>query len=573
MKSVILNFETEYASQSMTDIPPGNIDKTICACGMTSVALENDKNVILAVPTIYLTINKAEQYPNERSSYSVLPVWGETSDTEIDYYVSQSPVRKIICTYDSLPKVKHLLPECHLIVDESNMLLPATKQRPEAIEELLSITYTYKDTVSFISATPTPLEYMPEWISTIDQVKINWKNTIKAVPILCERTYPFKSLCHEFLILLNKNGSMTVAEKTFDKVIVFVNTVSQICKMIKDSGLNKDECGIICGDSLINDVKISGIKRYRTGVLPKFLFITSSGFSGIDLVDDSAMTIVVSNADRNWQMIDMLTDLKQAISRQRSKNNPNYGTYIYLYNQSLFNKSEEELLLIIDGVRRKIELNIPHYNYLKSIGEEKNFMYDADFKNYTIYKDGSYSINEQAFNADKYFILETRNQYLKGFDVKDRVGESISIGQVVLPKDISFNYLVDYFEKNHKNGVIDWGVYSTRTDWIKVIEDSYKLYGKVYKNYTYSKERIKLYGSNYELIKMEIRRCFSIGNRYYRSEIRKILRKIYHQYGIVRNPRHSDLSEVFLINEVKIMGERMVEILGKRDNLSSGYLH
>jgi hypothetical protein len=328
MKQITLNYNTEFATQAMSDIPPGYIDKSICACGMTSVALENDKNVVLAVPTIYLTINKADQYPNARSNYTVLPVWGETSSTAIDDYVTENPVTKIICTYDSLHKVRHLLLYSHLIIDESNMLLSTTKQRPEAITYLFELAYEYKDTVSFISATPIPLPYLPEWISTIDQVKINWSNTIKAVPILCERTYPFKSLCYEFLIPLNSNGAMTIEGKAFDKVIVFVNTVIQISKIIRESGLSKDECGIICGDTLKNDVKIAGIKRYRSGKLPKFLFITSSGFCGIDLVDDTAMTIVVSNTGKNWQMIDMLTDLKQAISRQRNKNNPNYGSYI-----------------------------------------------------------------------------------------------------------------------------------------------------------------------------------------------------------------------------------------------------
>lgn len=564
MKQIILNYDTEYATQSMIDIPAGYIDKSICACGMTSVALENNKNVVLAVPTIYLSINKADQYPNARSNKIVLPVWGDTSSTDINNYLLENPITKIMCTYDSLHKVKHLLPDSHLIIDESNMLLSTTKQRPQAIADLFDIAYENKDTVSFISATPIPLEYMPEWISTIDQVKINWTNTIKVFPILCERTYPFKALTDEFLIPLKSNGSMTVAEKTFDKVIVFINTVLQISKIIKESGLDKDECGIICGDSLKNDVKISGIKRYRSGKLPKFLFITSSGFCGIDLVDDTAMTIIVSNTGKNWQMIDMLTDLKQAISRQRNKNNPNYGSYIYIYNQTIFSKSEEDLLRIINGVRKKIELSIPHYDYLKSIGEEINFMYDDDFEAYTLFKDSNCFINEQAFNADKYFIMETRNQYLRGFDVRDRVGESRTVEPVVLPREVTYSDLVDYFLKNSKEGEIDWGVYSTREEWIKVIEDSYRFYKKVWKDYTYAKGMIENYGNVYEQIKMDIRCNFSVGSRYTRAAIKEILKEIYNKHRINRVPRHYDLEDALFIKGVKITGERMVEIIGKK---------
>src|ERR1035437_10836644 len=79
MKQILFNYDTEFASESMSVIPSGYIDKSICACGMTTVALENDKNVVLAVPTITLALNKADQYPNERSNHSILPVWGDTN--------------------------------------------------------------------------------------------------------------------------------------------------------------------------------------------------------------------------------------------------------------------------------------------------------------------------------------------------------------------------------------------------------------------------------------------------------------------------------------------------------------
>ena len=38
------------------------------------------------------------------------------------------------------------------------------------------------------------------------------------------------------------------------------------------------------------------------------------------------------------------------------------------------------------------------------------------------------------------------------------------------------------------------------------------------------------------------------------------------KYGINRKPKHYDLKDTLIIKEVKIMGERMVEIVGKKDN-------
>ena len=503
MKQILFNYDTEFASESMSVIPSGYIDKSICACGMTTVALENNRNVVLAVPTITLALNKADQYPNERSNHSILPVWGDTSTSEIQDYIKKASIKKFICTYDSLPKLEYLLPDCHLVIDESNMLLPITKQRPAVVDRLLDIAFRYKDTVSFVSATPLPVEYLPSWVSEIDQIKITWNNTVKATPIICERTYPFRSLCEEFLIPLNREGTMTVSEKTFSKVIIFMNTVNQI-------------------------------------------------------------TIIVSNTSKNWQMIDMLTDLKQAVSRQRNKNNPNYGSYIYIYNQSVFSEDEEELLQRIENVREKITLNIPHYDDLKSMGKETAFMCDNDFRAYSLFKDGRYILNDGAFNADKYFILQTRRQYAEGFDIRGCIGNGETIGPVSLPKSVRYKDLVDYFEDNNVMGEIEWGPYSTRHEWIRLIEDSYRFYKKVWKDFTYAKSMVDNHNDTHELVKMEIKRQFSVGSSYSRNQVKEILKEIYCSYKIERIPKHYDLKDALIIKEKKINGERMVEILGKK---------
>lgn len=476
----IQKYDAEYASEVMDSIPIGYVDKTICGCGLTTVALENPENIIIAVPTIGLMQNKIEQYPNKRCDYNVLGVWGETdvgtSGNEIINYINNNKVWKIIVVYNSLKKVEFLLNSCRLIIDESNELLSKTKSFPQEIEYLFSVCHKFKDTVSFISATPTPLKYLPDWMSEINQVKIEWENTITAKPILLKRTYPYKALREEIMKPM-KTGSVTLGNKTFDKVIVFINSIDQILSTIKESEIDKSECAIICGDNLKNDIKISGIKRYSVkNTFPKYLFITKSGFSGIDLESEDAMTVVVSNTAKKWQMIDMLTDLKQAVSRQRIKSNPNYGTYVYIYNQCIFDKSEEELLQDLENIRKKIILNIPHYKYLKSIGEEKSFMKDSDFTNYTLFIDNEYILNEQAFNADQYFILEIRKQYSKGFQIKGILDTYTEVDQQII-RSINYTDLVEYFIKN--KGIVTWNNIGGKQEWKDLIDNSYKLYNTV----------------------------------------------------------------------------------------------
>ena len=131
-------YNTEYANQVMNFIPPGYVDKTVCGCGLTSVAIENEVSTIIAVPTIYLAINKAKQYPNERFGGKVLPVWGETEWGEIEFYRYTNRPNKIIVTYDSLSKVNYLLEkfDYKLVIDESNQLLSNTNLKPEIIDQV-----------------------------------------------------------------------------------------------------------------------------------------------------------------------------------------------------------------------------------------------------------------------------------------------------------------------------------------------------------------------------------------------------------------------------------------------------
>lgn len=563
MKTITSDYEYVTDDPTFETVPYGYINKTVCGCGLTSLAIEKGNNTIIAVPTIYLTINKANQYPSTRYNGTVLPVWSDTSDSTIEEYVRFNYPFKIMVTYDSLPRVEYLLFKSRLIIDESNELLSKTKMKPEVINNVFKIAERYKYTVSFISATPTPLKYMPKWISDIEQVTIKFTHTYKVVPILFSRTYPFKALKDEFIIPLKDNDTITVAGKTFGKVLVFLNTVTQIVEIIKGSELDINECGIICGDSLKNDTKIMGITRYVKGVLPKFLFCTSSGFCGIDLYDSEVMTIIVSNTRKNWQMIDMLTDLKQAVSRQRNKDNPNYGSYIYIYNQSIFEKSDEDLLRITQTIYSKIIQAIKLWDYAKENNLTDGYSISNDFNRYTLKEGNDYILNEQAFNADEYFIMETRKQYTVGFDINGCFDECQVSENIEIPSDIGYKDLVDFFNETNKDGYVEWSLFSTRHKWIYVIENSYRLFGRTWRDYTHARKMIENYDNVYQQVVLDIKSKFQTGIRYSRKEVKSILADVYSEFKINRTAKHTDLFKIINVKEVKVNGDRMIEIISK----------
>lgn len=560
-------FETEFVGQNedFKVIPNGYIDKTVCGCGLTSVALENNINTIIAVPNVALVENKVSQYPNIRYSGEIFGVYGGVNEKDITAYLKRTKIIKIMVTYDSLYKVDFLLDKCRLIIDESDQLLKHIKMKVNKTNQnvynyLLDKAYQYKDTVSFISATPTPLNYMPKWISQIPQIKLRFTNTIKMKPILMKRTYPFKALQEEIIRPLNHNEQITIGNRTFKKAIIFINSVENIIKIIKDCNLNRDDVAILCSDSTRNDIKIRGYNRIENpNKLPKYTFITSSGFQGIDLVDDNAINIVVSNTTKDHYMINLLTDLKQATSRQRNKKNPNYDTFIYIYNQSTFEKTENELLDIINDNRKQIESNCKLLNELLEKNDEKfaptlkTFSDSKLFNTYTLEVNGKYIFNELCFNADKYLILETRKQFTKGFNVIGAFDvEPIIIKAPIIRSPFSYETLLEKYKESIKDNTVIFTDEEKATENYQIIDTYYKQNKSFTNNSSYAKKMLKATGNDWLQIYYEIRNTLKF-QRYPKKDVMKILNNIYNKYGIKRKAKENDLLEFNINYQRKII--------------------
>ena len=302
-----LYFETEFVGQKkdFKNVPVGYIDKTICGCGITSIALENDTDTIIAVPNVALIHNKASQYPNDRYKGEIFGVYGGITKNDITNYLKRTDIIKIMVTYDSLFKVADLLERCRFIIDESDQIFKQIGMKLKGTDKdvfsyMMEQAEQHKESVSFVSATPIPLNYLPQWVAELPQYKLYFANTIKIKPLLMKRTYPYKALADEIIRPLNKYGKVTIGNRTFSKVIVFINSVENILKVIKECLLAKDDVTILCGDNTRNDYKIRGYKRLeKADELTRYTFITSSGFHGIDLNDESAMNIIVSNTSKS----------------------------------------------------------------------------------------------------------------------------------------------------------------------------------------------------------------------------------------------------------------------------------
>lgn len=266
-------------------------------------------------------------------------------------------------------------------------------------------------------------------------------------------------------------------------------------------------------------------------------------------------------------MISLLTDLKQATSRQRNKSNPNYNRFIYIFNQNNFDKSESELLQIVEDSRKQIADNCLLLNELQENGDDKymttlkTFQESRLFNSYSIFKDSKYLINELAFNADRYFILETRRQFVKGFEVMGLLPvRPIEIQAPKIASPYSYESLVRKYQESIKDPDITFTEEEKATENFQLIDKYFKEYGKLTGNSSYAKKMVKAAGNDLLKTYHQVRNTLQ-EKRYTLKEVKEILTKIYRQYGVERKAKETDLNEFGIkYKKTKIRGTYHVTI-------------
>ena len=185
-----------------------------------------------------------------------------------------------------------------------------------------------------------------------------------------------------------------------------------------------------------------------------------------------------------------------------------------------------------------------------------------DFFNYTIYKDGKWTINELRFNADKYFILNTRNSYTKGFKIMKDL-KPIIIEKPEETNDCSYSTIYQKFQE-YLNGVeVEWPDEEINCNNYKMISEYFSKFNKLEANSTRCKLMLENTGGVKDAKGMASN-YFKVGTKYSNADVIKTLQLVYNQIGLKRTAKSKDLMELFqYARPVKIKGERYMEIIKK----------
>lgn len=545
-------YDAKYASDVMNEIPMGYwIDKTVAGCGLTTLALNDAHNAIILVPRVSLVENKVLQHKD------ILGVVSGVSKTDVDNYITDMAAAdkpaKIMCTYNSfaLGKLDRLIDGgFRIYVDESQFLLEFAQEHPELLPEFHNRLSTRVEMVSFFSARPPKVEYMPKYIREMDKMKIEWSGTITAKPYICD-AYQTKAVVTKILKEINTKGSYQVADISLSKVIVFINSVTAIKTVVQKAKLDRADVGYIVGDTLRNDAMLGklGSRITNPHKLPKFTFVTSTGLAGIDLYDEEAFTIVVSNTSKEWTMFDMELDIPQAISRQRLQTNPNFGKFLFILNradmQDRINNLETVYEELIEFMSSSV---IPSMNRDIASGMLKDDVTRQRKVEYVLsteFVEDEFILNEPYLLALKYNFKELFEQYQKGYKIRSTTGNETAVYIEPVTASSYYEIAKEVSECNTKKELDDVLSVVDNKDWVTYLRHGWEI-GKVLTNTTEARELYEFSGTLKGAIS-KARRHFKVGEFYAVSEVKTFLTELYNESGIERKAKGTDINELMTV--------------------------
>lgn len=578
------------------ELPKGIVNKGITGCGATTLAIEDAHKTIICSPRINLIKNKSRQHKG------TLAVYGDVRNVEIEDYLRNSPKAKLLATYDSIPRLSNIIKDksdWRVVVDEYQYILIDSGFKSETemllLEELKKFPY-----VTYLSATPIADKYMlqMDWYKDMPYTILEWNNVEKRFVNRVQSKNPINNAVE--IVRNYQRGiyasTLVNGERVESKeCVIFLNSVTNIVNIIKQTGLQSDEVNIIVAFTGENEFLVKKLGKdkqgryYEIGCIPlegephkKFTFCTSTAFAGCDFYSTCASTFVVSDNKKAYTSIDIATELAQIAGRQRLECNPFRNTITFIYNVDV---GESKGSSYKAALNEKWQKSVKNANY-------KNSVTDKDLKedliketndsqklnkysmSYVWYDSVNqrFSVNRMAYLNDNFSYDVQKENYLDGISVRKQLEDS---GFNVNGNEVHSDYEEQLECIIKKEGFSDrmkrYCEYRKNKENCQyfiadvIMERQYEDLKLYYDSLGY--ERIKTLGykesnlknemmskqATYHLYK-EFRTIFPVGTRMLTDIIKLKMEEVYARYGIRQKGVASHLEKKFgiKIKSVKI---------------------
>lgn len=578
------------------ELPKGIVNKGITGCGATTLAIEDAHKTIICSPRINLIKNKSRQHKG------TLAVYGDVRNVEIEDYLRNSPKPKLLATYDSIPRLSNIIKDksdWRVVVDEYQYILIDSGFKSETeillLEELKKFPY-----VTYLSATPIADKYMlqMDWFKDMLYTILEWNNVEKRFVNRVQSKNPINNAVE--IVRNYQRGiyasTLVNGERVESKeCVIFLNSVTNIVNIIKQTGLQSDEVNIIVAFTGENEFLVKKLGKdkqgryYEIGCIPlegephkKFTFCTSTAFAGCDFYSTCASTFVVSDNKKANTSIDIATELAQIAGRQRLECNPFRNTITFIYNVDVGENKESSYKATLN---EKWQKSVKNANY-------KNSVTDKDLKedliketndsqklnkysmSYVWYDSVNqrFSVNRMAYLNDNFSYDVQKENYLDGISVRKQLEDSgfnVNGNEVhsdyeeqlecIIKKEGFSDRMKRYCEyrKNKENCqyFIADAIMERQYEDLKLYYDSLgyeRIKALGYKESNLKNEMMSKQAT-YHLYK-EFRTIFPVGTRMLTDIIKLKMEEVYARYGIRQKGVASHLEKKFgiKIKSVKI---------------------
>ena len=335
-----------FLNEFMTELPVNCLfDKGKTGCGGTTIAIENDKDTIIAMPYVNVIKNKVAQYPNKECSNVLFGIYEGVTDEQIIDYIKNNQIKKFAVTYDSLDRLINLLNEkttinvyqdFFLLVDEWHILFNSYAFRNKAVKRVLHHAKEFKE-VTYMTATPIEDEFILTELKDLPVKEVIWDNvtTVDIKPIATNQP----------ITAVSKLIKGCIEGKVFGNLHFFVNSVEFIADAIKKTGLKPEQVRVVCSkNEKLGKGKKSNQKKLgddyiiedTTTQSKKINFYTSTSFEGCDIYDEDGKTYIISDKTKSHTLLDISTLIIQICGRIR---NSHYKTRIgHIFGETRYNK-------------------------------------------------------------------------------------------------------------------------------------------------------------------------------------------------------------------------------------------
>ena len=644
-----IRYISEWQNFSLPNYPH-ILDKQITGCGFTEWCIHNPENVFLCSPRKILLENKRDKNKDivfyleniyEKSTrvdkdlnssdkakckvddedIDWAKVKADMEKSVLDYYIQQFNLGlpcKILVTYDSFRLVKEALGDYignfRVIIDEFQSIFVDSKFKGntelEFLSQLQDIQY-----LCYVSATPM----LDEYLGRLDEFKdlpyyeLDWVSLDPgraSNPQL--EVFDCRSTVQEALRIIDdyRSGKFEIGicpDSGYmiesKEAVIYVNSVKNICDIIRKADMKLDEVNILCARTIENKTRIRKALGYGRGFrgvdvfgsVPlegqphkMFTLCTRTVYLGADFVSPCARSFIFSDANIDSLTVDITLDLPQILGRQRLASNPwRNRAEIYVKTLKEINKlSKEQRDSILQKKMKKTEDILNSYSDTREEARHsvaENLQYIAENKNY---KDDYVSVNIHngtdlipVFNrlvkvADERMFDIQQIDYEKRVTVFNAISTESSKDGIDLINDKvdEFKNLKTFPEKLKL--ICESGLDSQLQ--IKFLERVPMKYVRIYlqlgpdrcKAFSYRQSLLEQEIENDKVnslasgsIKDEILSKFNVGDRLKKADIKATLRTIYERYGYTKTPKAVDLEEYFELKPCKIT-ESGKEIIG-----------